>query len=168
MRIETMPAKIKIGTVIRGTLRTQKLLTAFTSELARLNIADPDQVRKARHERLLADISPLFIDNLNDWTRAQEAQANYVINEPLFDALNEHAPDYVYFGYADNDGLNFGWWPAIETLKEDCESGKVLKVTDLSEVPAGHSGLVCYVNDHGNISLYSADNGKLAEVWSCV
>jgi hypothetical protein len=168
MRIETMSAKIEIGTVIRGTLRTQNLLTAFAKELARLNIADPDQARKARHEQLLADIAPLFISNLDDWTREQEARANYFINEPLFDALNEHAPDYVYFGYADDDGLNFGWWPAIETLKEDCESGEVLRVSDLSEVPTGHNGLVCYINDHGNVSLYSADNGKLAEVWSCV
>ena len=162
-----MSAKIEIGPVIRGTLGTQDLLTAFTKELTRLNIADPDQVRRSRHERLLADIAPLFIDNLDDWTEEQEEQAACFVNETLVDALNEHAPDYVYFGDTD-DGSDFGWWPAIETLEEDCESGEVLRVSDLSEVPTGHNGLVCYINDHGNVSLYSADNGKLTEVWSCV
>lgn len=43
-----------------------------------------------------------------------------------------------------------------------------LKVEDTSQVSDSYIGEVLHVNDHGNITLYNAKNGKLTEVWSLV
>ena len=43
-----------------------------------------------------------------------------------------------------------------------------LKVSDTGDVPADYSGEVLHINDHGNMTLYSAERGKLTEIWSIV
>ena len=40
-----------------------------------------------------------------------------------------------------------------------------LRVSDLCEVPAGYSGEVLLVNDHGNMSLYAYSRGRGRELW---
>jgi hypothetical protein len=82
----------------------------------------------------------------------------------LFNALNEFAPAYGYFGAHPGDGADYGFW-----LHEDWEQDfDGLKVDDTSEVPSDYSGEVLHVSDHGNPTLYVANAGVLTEVWALV
>jgi hypothetical protein len=54
---------------------------------------------------------------------------------------------------------------ALGVFEEDFDG---LKVSDLSEVPPGHTGEVLLVNDHGNMSLYNCNRGGHREVWGVV
>jgi hypothetical protein len=94
--------------------------------------------------------------------------ASNIVND-LTDALNDIAPVYVHFGANEGDGSDFGFWPSIDSLEEDAEHGNgVIKVSDTAAVPADYSGHVMHVTDHGNVTLYSANAGKLKEIWACV
>ena len=84
--------------------------------------------------------------------------------EALFDALNEYAPSYFYFGAHPGDGSDYGYWLS-ECFAEDFDG---MKVSDLSEVPTGFSGEVLKVNDHGNMTLYAYSRGRGREVWGIV
>lgn len=85
--------------------------------------------------------------------------------ESLFDALNDYAPAYFYFGAHPGDGSDYGYWLS-EHFTDDFDG---LRVNDLSEVPRNYFGEILLVNDHGNTSLYvKARNHKLTECWSIV
>lgn len=59
--------------------------------------------------------------------------------------------------------------PFIPEIEDDIDSGDLLAVSDLSEVPDGYRRLVYHVNDHGNISLVKHfKNGNCREIWSFV
>ena len=85
--------------------------------------------------------------------------------EELFDALDEYAAPYFYFGAHPGDGSDYGYWLS-EFWDENFDG---IKVPDLSAIPQGYSGEVAVVNDHGNITLYNRGrNGHLYEIWSIV
>jgi hypothetical protein len=105
--------KIQMGTVISGTLRNEDLLNAFIDELETL----------VKHEQKTLRLkTPLGIA-YGDWTSIiarkrlifdarnsqDESIASEIVNE-LQDALNEYAPDGMYFGTLEGDGADFGWW----------------------------------------------------------
>jgi len=108
-----MTRQIQAGTVIAGTLRSEDLLNAFAGELETLvkheqkalrlktplGIAYGDWTGIIARKRLIFDAR-----NLQD-----ESIASEIVNE-LQDALNEYAPDGMYFGTLEGDGADFGWW----------------------------------------------------------
>lgn len=89
------------------------------------------------------------------------------LNETLFDALQEFAAPYFYFGAHPGDGCDYGFW-LVEDVAQQVEDNGGLNVSDTSDVPADYSGEVLHVNDHGNPTLYHADKGHLTEIWSLV
>jgi hypothetical protein len=133
------------GSISCGTMLPEDLIPAFEYELNLCNTDHP----------LLKEI-----DKLEDY---KSEEADEILQE-LFDALNEYAPAYGYFGSHPGDGADYGFWLS-ETIEEDFDG---LKVDDTSEVPSDYSGEVLHVNDHGNCTLYVADHGKLTEVWAVV
>jgi hypothetical protein len=107
-----------------GTLRTGDLIEAFTDAL---RIYDPERaaaIRKeytdvfgpidAEHERLYqageytpwADVCEELCYDSSDFAE----QASYLVNEALFDALSDCAPEGCYFGTSEGDGSDFGFW----------------------------------------------------------
>src|SRR5690606_12065786 len=104
-------------------------------------------------------------DQENDWWDSEEA--SWMLEE-LFDVLDEYAPPYVYFGANEGDGSDYGFWIDQQALQEAIENGEVLRVEDLSEVPADYEGLILHENDHGNLTLYECASGNFVEIWSIV
>jgi hypothetical protein len=90
-----MTHKITLGTVSHGTLRTEDLLSAFSSELSCIGPTDPE------HVTLL-----IAVESVTDF---DGEEASDLVND-LADALNEYAPDGCYFGAHDGDGSDFGFW----------------------------------------------------------
>jgi hypothetical protein len=143
-----MTAKYLIGSVSSGTMNPDDLIPAFLDALRDL---DPERAEAIENEFKSEDPGA-------DW----DASVENDLLDALFDALNEHAAPYFYFGAHPGDGADYGFW--LGDL--DCFDG--LKVSDTSEVPDDYSGEVLRVNDHGNATLYSAENGKLTEIWAIV
>jgi hypothetical protein len=142
-----------IGSVSSGTMRPEDLIPTLLSELKR-------QKPLARcHRKLVREINGRMI--AADYLELEDADWDL---EALFDALNEYAPAYFYFGAHPGDGSDYGWWLS-ECFAEDFDG---LKINDLSEVPTGFTGEVLHVNDHGNMSLYAYSRGRGREVWAIV
>jgi hypothetical protein len=135
-----------VGSISHGTLRTIDLLRAFTFELSYLSGDYVELVNYAdeRHEAI-------NVDSDNETSEDSE-----LVNE-LIDALNELAPAYCYFGAHDGDGSDFGFWPLMDAIDElpriKNEEGETLPDED-------H----CYVNDHGNVTVYGANGTVLLEL----
>jgi len=145
------------GSISSGTMLPEDLIPCFSSELAAI-LREQGAEANREHVKLVREA-----DALEDY-EGEEADG---ILEELFDALNEYAPAYGYFGAHPGDGADYGFWLSEDWEQCALDSG-ALKVNDLADVPADYSGEVIEVNDHGNVTLYAADHGKLTEVWSVV
>lgn len=143
-----------LGSVSSGTMRTEDLLDALSYELDYQLSRQSKRFPRAAQRKLIREANSPKLT-------AEDAQ--YVVEE-LFEALQDFAPPYACFGAHPGDGADYGYW-----LSEDIEREfDGLKVDDTSEVPADYSGEVLHVNDHGNMTLYVANKGKLREIWGIV
>jgi hypothetical protein len=99
-----MTRQVHTGTVIAGTLRNEDLLNAFTGEVEYLMAGYLDQsIEQAYYDAK----DCLFRYEANP--EVDEGIASEIVNE-LIDALNEYAPEGMYFGTLEGDGADFGWW----------------------------------------------------------
>jgi hypothetical protein len=97
---------IETGTVIAGTLRNEDLLEAFSCEL------DTVRGQSKAHYKLDECILIFEAQNryyLDDGSDEIEEEVPEIISD-LIDALNEYAPEGMYFGTLEGDGADFGWW----------------------------------------------------------
>lgn len=152
----------EFGTVSHGTLRTEDLIDAFADELEWQIQRNGDHFSMPEHFAARDRLNALVHD-AREWTPESNEDGDEFVNE-LADALDEFAPPYAYFGAHIGDGSDFGFWVSEDAL-QDFDG---LRVSDLSEVPADYNGEVLHVNDHGNASLYVAQNDKFREVWALV
>lgn len=152
MRKRSKPSVGQIGSISSGTLNPTDLFSAYLWEAERLKLTREERnvVRKNAARRLSGD-EPDF----------DECLAADI--EELAAILEAHSPEGCYFGAAEGDGADIGWWPAWDSIEEDS-----LKVGDLAEVPKGHTGNVLLVSDHGNAALYSYQRGRGRELWALV
>ena len=150
-----------MGSISHGTLRNSDLLEAFSETLKEL---DKEGKFKEIIERVDYLQGQYDEDELNypESTEVTE-DISYLINEDLFNALNEFAAPCFYFGSHPGDGSDFGFWLTENDLEEwmECDNGVVCK----DSLPS----YIMVVNDHGNKTLYSIDDeGQLTEEWSVV
>lgn len=148
----------QVGTVSHGTMRSQDLIESFTSELRSLGHRSRDLTKiEKRYNTAIngqyGDNDAYFDNEVSSWDL-----------ESLFNMLNSHALPYMYFGSHPGDDSDYGFWIS-ESVEYDYDG---LKVSDTSEVSDSYTGEVLHVNDHGNMTLYTAKKGKLTEVWSVV
>jgi len=100
-----MTRPIHTGTVIAGTLRNEDLLNAFIGEVEYLMAGYLDQsIAQTYYEA-----QEILYKYETDATEVDESIASELVNE-LQDALNEYAPEGMYFGTLEGDGADFGWW----------------------------------------------------------
>ena len=148
-----MAAKVKLGSVSHGTLRSEDLVPVLADELRRIRGALP---------RSLANEVRAFNAGKYDTDHGCDVE---LVNE-LIDALNEYAPDYCYFGAHPSDGADFGFWlhEDWQQMAKDDGVPFVASMADAAEAP-----IVCEVSDHGNATLYArTKGGEYREIWSVV
>lgn len=107
--METMTNKLGIevtlGTVSHGTMRPQDLIPRFLDVLR--------EVDPARYEAYVANplgAIPAYVHDEGDdseWWTSEDA--GYLLGE-LFEALNDAAPEGVYFSAHEGDGADYGFW----------------------------------------------------------
>ena len=151
-----------IGSVSTATMREQDLLPRFAEELLRQKPCR--RVHRSLACKVLRRVSKCIdgrFGEADEYFASEDAGWDL---EALTDALQEYAPAYFYFGSHPGDGADFGFWLS-ESFEEDFDG---LRVSDLCEVPAGYSGEVLLVNDHGNMSLYAYSRGRGRELWGIV
>jgi len=140
-----------LGSVSSGTLKQPDLVAAFAATLDDL---EPRSALAAEAQEYDPEI-------------AEPDVGNWLLEE-LFEALDDLAPPYCYFGAVEGNGSDFGFWPHIDAINEAIASGELLEISDLSKLPATYNGEALLVNDHGNMTLYSVKGGVATEVWSTV
>ena len=158
---KTMKRKIKsypLGTVSSGTMQERDLIPCFLDELEW-------QVRQGKKRGYLREINRIrrAADKDVDDSYFHSEDASFDL-EYLFDALNDFAAPYFYFGAHPGDGADYGYW-LYEGMEYDFDG---LKVSDLSEVPKEYRGEVLCINDHGNMTLFVKNSRGLKEIWSIV
>jgi len=86
-------------------LRAQDLLPVF---LTTLGILDPGRQRE------LCEGFPIGVRSFPDHPWWQSEECACLLNEDVFDALNEAAPEGYWFGASEGDGACFGFWKCEE------------------------------------------------------
>jgi len=135
------------GSIISGTFKNEDLIPQFCESLRDLGHRSKELTRIEKAQ------------NKKGYYESEESSFDL---DSLFEMLDSHAMVYFYFGSHAGDGSDYGFWLS------DISDFDGLKVEDTSQVSDSYTGEVLHVNDHGNITLYNAKNGKLTEVWSLV
>ena len=150
-----------IGSISHGTLKTEDLLSEFSSELDwqfRKNgnyFSLPENREEGRKFHELCGEAQDQYEEDGETLKDEEA-ANWLV-ESLSDSLQSFAPPYCYFGAHEGDGSDFGFWPSYDSIEE-------LPIVEDSDA-AKELGEDCKsVNDHGNVTVYSADGSILLEL----
>ena len=146
----------EIGTLSHGTMRKEDLIPDFLSELDWLSVENDNK----DHQKMANEIQKR-IDDTQDYYESEESGYDL---EDLFDALNEYALPYFYFGSHPGDSSDYGFWLSDE-IEYEFDG---LQIDDVNDIPEDYTGEILYINDHGNTTLFYSDNGKLKEVWSIV
>ena len=155
-------AKVTIGTVSEGTLRTEDLLEAFSTELTHLAKQVPQH---QQHLALVFEAQTEFEEDTADWDDDTIDKAGYVLDE-LQDALNEYCPPFVYFGAHPGDGADFGFWPDMDSLMDayyDAYEHSEADITPTDAVFLPEDNIYVQVSDHGNTTVMDMDRNVL---WS--
>lgn len=158
------------GSVSSGTMRDADLLSAFADTLRDLCGDNAAHVALCDEADKLWDVIEGFADDVTQEQLAEAEESAADVVQELFDALEEYAPPYAYFGAHPSDGADYGFWLLDDAIDDAVRYGDAIKVDDMGDVPADWRGDVFLVTDHGNVALYARDEGatEWREVWSLV
>lgn len=109
--IEKAVAEYGCYVVSAGSLRPQDLIPAWLDTLRELAPAAYDQLMTPGAG---FPAVPSYADEDHDSEWWQSDECSWLLNETLFDALNEHAPEGYHFGSHEGDGACFGFWRTEE------------------------------------------------------
>jgi len=107
---------IEPGTVIWGTLRPQDLIPCFLDFIHHQDKPKYSELINSLEEAVTIGIVchkdgyTTGIDTNDDDPWWHSVEASCFLNEDLFGALNEMAPEGYYFGSSEGDGSDFGYW----------------------------------------------------------
>ena len=69
--------------------------------------------------------------------------ASYILNEDIWDLLNEIAPEHTYFGSHEGDGAAYGFWTYDESLSEYIQEELATIETGRLDLDFGYIREVC-------------------------
>lgn len=161
-RKDRRPDWLPLGGVSEGTHDSTELIEAFAYALE--TFYSKRRV-PASVKHVLDDVEQLFDGDEHD--EDENETLDELVGE-LEQELEQIAPPYAYFGAAEGTRSHFGFWVSRNQIEEAVHSGDAISVDDTADVPRGYTGDVFVVNDHGNMTYYTASRGRLREVWSVV
>lgn len=150
----------KPGSISEGTLHPEHLMPDFAHQLRMLDYKQShlDDIEK----RLEKEEQEHEEGHVPCYWGSEQMSLDL---ETLMAMLEECTPPYMYFGVAEGNSSDFGFW--LSSDWQEFFDG--LQVGDLSEVPEDYEGEVAHINDHGNVTLYACKKGtELTEIWSIV
>ena len=134
---------LSVGTISWGTLRNQDLIPSFMDVLLDHDLSTAHALQKEYRE--------VFQNIDNDEFMATSEDATYLV-EALFEALNEIAPPFHYFGATAGDGSDFGFWADVDAVQESILHAEPVPNTNYR---VSIDDLVLWeVTDHGNVTGY--------------
>ena len=98
-----------------GTLRNEDLIPYFMDFLQ--NVKGICEIEK-KVDLLQEEVDKLELElesGYSDYYKDQET-ASCILNEDIWDLLNDIAPEFTYFGSTGGDGSDFGFWTNEEGL----------------------------------------------------
>lgn len=101
----------QVGTIIHGTMRSQDLIPAFMKVVERNDSAKAEELYD-EYPELKGAIEDEASGVDNEWFESEDA--DWLLNEVLFDLLDSYSPDGCYFGANEGDGSDYGYWPEYE------------------------------------------------------
>ena len=99
-------------TVSCATMRAQDLIPKFLEALKVLSIEAHKELTAPDGKKPLVPWYASKAAEDSDWWQSEECA--YILNEVLFDSLNEYAPEGFHFGSHEGDGACYGFWPNEE------------------------------------------------------
>lgn len=96
-----------VGSVTRGTLKPEDLLTAFYEHLQVMDGQRASEIRK-EYANVFESL-PQLCNETKDGQRLLMDAGECL--QALHDALNANAPEGLLFGSHPGDGSDFGFWP---------------------------------------------------------
>lgn len=161
------PFYADMGSISHGTMREEDLIPAFIEVLDDLKESEslsdsPNKERYTRLDNILSEIeSGMERDNYYD-----SENASYDL-DTLFEALDEYASPFCFFGANEDDGADYGFWLSCYAIQDAIHDGEIVNVDAGDEWPEDMSAdYVLEVNDHGNMTLFDAKTQQ--ELWSVV
>lgn len=160
-----------VGTVSHATMRREDLIPAFCEELR--SLGHRSRTLYSIEQRIRDTGSDVSNERIKAYYESEDSQWDL---DALFDMLNEHAMDFMYFGAHEGDGSDYGFWVDFDLESsydgitendkgEFYQDGKYLG----KELPKDYTGHVLSVNDHGNMTLSIARRGRITkELWAVV
>lgn len=100
-----------IGSVSHGTMRPQDLIPTFFRVLG---VLDPEALGQIEENCNVHVKSLLELEDDHPWWNSEAA--SWLLNEYLFNALNEYAPEGRYFGSRHGGGSDYGFWEPEDEL----------------------------------------------------
>lgn len=154
----TKPTTLRIGSVSSGTMRPEDLVHAFLNALDNIRLTQEER-KQVRAVVASGSRRPGNHDSIDEDLST------------LFDILNNHCPDYCYFGAHEGDGADYGCWVNQDWQDDNnvFRSGNLPGEDYLETKHARETREYwAYVNDHGNVTLYRRAGNRWIEVWSVV
>lgn len=127
MKTERLPAEYVGCVVSEATLKTEHLLEAFTAFL--LDVRKKVQFSESQENALMEamfimDTHPNCFGYYGDERLPESVaeEADYLVNEDLWDILDSIAPKGTYFGALEGDGACYGFWalPLCDSCRAEC------------------------------------------------
>lgn len=158
------------GSISTATLRTADLLTAFISEAEAIQFRNAHYLSMPEHfdERdrianLIGEMQDCFTDDGEDIDPDKEDEASELVNETMPELFDEYAAPYHRFGAHEGDGADFGYWADWEQIDDLPQIRDNTQDHIDAEQSDTMSTDVRYVNDHGNVTIYSPTGDVVAE-----
>lgn len=138
--VERQDQMLGLGTISHCTMRSRHLIPRFMDAL---DSVDPEECTVIKDEykavfALLEDGGDPEIGDLSE-------ECSHLVNERLFDTLNEWVPPFTVFSSHPGDGADFGVWFCEESYKDAVKEGRVLEIAHMDSWPETFEDGVEYV-----------------------
>lgn len=162
---------IETGTISAGTMQPRDLIPAFMDALVDNGAGDIEKrlVREYQksydwpietlervgsgmwsHESRPHRHSLRCDDETLDRIQEKHPDAASELIHDLFDALDDIAPPFHYFGAIDGDGADYGFWVQEDQIRESIE--RATRLGSSEYLVSIEDEIFWHVNDHGNVT----------------